>query len=500
MSQTPSPNFIQIPGKVDSVFKYTPTQGLGLTLLVGILSLGVPQLSVAQTLNEALKIQLDGDCAAIRGGAPSPLGIPGLSSALNSICVDNDSDATSGAGVLSSGNGTALIQRVTISVNNRRKARLGKFQGGSIPSLKKMAISPLGGGEISFSIQGSNQQPTASPQSPGTDSGGSSGPSSPQGSSPSAPGGSISSLVLMNDQFVKDLSFFISTNIESIGRDTTQFAGGFNSTLVGGTFGGDYQWNDRFLMGSAFTFTRTNGDFDGGGNFDSNSYEVTVYGAWVPIPQTFLDIAFGFVSTDHSVNRPVTFTETGDGIGNVVTLSGIAGSDSDGREFSVHMLSGYDFIRGPVTIGPRVGINFTNLHIDSYSETGGGGLALIFDEQNANSFQSMLGLQGSMAVATSYGVWAPQATADFVHEFANNQQFVTVRFAGDGRATPTKFKFQTDKPVRNFFNLGVGTVLILPHGIQPYVNFRAMLGNEHFTNFAGTIGVRVEMAEAFALF
>ena len=91
----------------------------------------------------------------------------------------------------------------------------------------------------------------------------------------------------------------------------------------------------------------------------------------------------------------------------------------------------------------------------------------------------------------SYGVWVPQASADYIHEFENNQRFIEAYFALD-TVTKQRFKFQNDTPVRNFFNLGIGTVLILPNGIQPFANFRVMVGNEQFNNVAGTIGIRIE--------
>jgi len=146
-----------------------------------------------------------------------------------------------------------------------------------------------------------------------------------------------------------------------------------------------------------------------------------------------------------------------------------------------------------MTIGPRAGVNYTNTYINGYAEAGSSGLELVYSDQSVNSLQSVLGLQGSTAISTPYGVWAPQANVDYIHEFANSQRFIETFFAVDTRtAAPFKFKWQTEKPVRNFFNLGIGTVLILPNGFQPFVNFRAMVGNEQFNNYAGTIGIRIE--------
>jgi hypothetical protein len=58
---------------------------------------------------------------------------------------------------------------------------------------------------------------------------------------------------------------------------------------------------------------------------------------------------------------------------------------------------------------------------------------------------------------------------------------------------PTKFTFQNDVPVRNYFNLGTGLLMVLPNGWQPFLNFRAMVGNEQFNNYAGTFGLRIEL-------
>ena len=279
--------------------------------------------------------------------------------------------------------------------------------------------------------------------------------------------------------------------MESLDRDQTTFADGFDSTVLGATAGADYRFNNHVLAGGAFNYTNRDGDFDGGGDFSTNSYGVLVYGSVMPTPATFLDLSFGYNNHNYLLRRPVSYVTLGG-----TTFAGDSSSDSDGDEFVIRALAGYDHTVGNITVGPRVGLNYSNLEINGYSESGGGGLALVYDDQTVHSFQITAGVQGSTAINTSYGVWVPQATADYVHEFENDQRNITVRFAQDNR-TPaqggiTKFSFQNDKPDRDFVNLGIGTVLILPNGIQPFVNFRAMVGNTQFDNYAGTIGIRIE--------
>ena len=59
--------------------------------------------------------------------------------------------------------------------------------------------------------------------------------------------------------------------------------------------------------------------------------------------------------------------------------------------------------------------------------------------------------------------------------------------------TPTTCTFQNDIPVSSYFNLETGLILVLPNGWQSFVNFRAMVGNEQFNNYAGTFGLRLEL-------
>ena len=288
------------------------------------------------------------------------------------------------------------------------------------------------------------------------------------------------------------LGLFISGNVESLDRDKTTFGDGFDSTVWGATAGADFRFNDMFLAGTAFNYVNRDGDFDGGGGFSTNSYGVLAYGSITPIPATFLDVIFGYTNHNYLVDRPVSYVEAGSGD----SIGGKSSSNSNGNEFIIGAFAGYDHTVSNVTIGPRIGLNYSHTKIDDYSEDGGGGLGLSYDDQTVKSLQTTLGVQGSIAINTSYGVWVPQATADYIHEFENDRRSIDVQFEGDKRTTAqggiSKFSFNNDKPDRDFFNLGVGTVLILPNGIQPFVNFRAMVGNDRFDNYAGTVGVRIE--------
>lgn len=382
----------------------------------------------AQTLDEAVRRQLNNDCFVMGGENPTFFGPD-----LNAICTMSFG---SPSGTANSGGGGASSQTVAASVENRRKARL-------------------------------EEQSAA--------------------------------------ELVKRWSFFLNGNAETLDRNRTDFADGFDSTIKGAAIGVDYRFTQQFLAGTALVLRNSRGDFDGGGSFDTDSTGITLYTSFVPSAKLFIDVSAELAKKSHEVHRHANFVEFDNG-GNTNTFDGLVDSDTDGSDFGVHVQTGYDHAIGRLTIGPRVGINWTRTKVDGYAETGGGpgtvlannkrgvaGLALIYEDQETDSLQSIVGIQGSMSANMSFGVLVTQANVDYLHEFKNDQRLVNIRFVQDRRPAPAVFQFQTEKPVRDYGKFGLSFVVVLPHGVQPFLNLQGMIGNSQYDNYGATLGVRFEM-------
>lgn len=297
------------------------------------------------------------------------------------------------------------------------------------------------------------------------------------------------------------LGFFASGLVESLNRDITTFQDGYRSTIFGFTGGVDYRFNKRLVTGLAFSYSNTHGDFRNGGDFSTNSYGGLLFASYVPIDRTFVQLTGVYARNNYLVARSVTarVIDTSDN-SIVANPSGLASSNSNGDVFSLGLLAGYDHRIGRFAVGPRFGVNYSNTRINEHAENGSTGIELKYNDQWIHSLQSIVGIQGSAAFSTSLGILVPQFNADYIHEFANSQRLIHVQFAQDLRGTPAfpgtaprKFTFQNDVPVRNYANLGTGLVMVFPNGWQSFVHFRAMVGNEQFTNYAGTFGVRIEL-------
>ena len=286
------------------------------------------------------------------------------------------------------------------------------------------------------------------------------------------------------------LGVFVNGDYQFLNKDTTRFETGFEQHTAGTTVGVDYSFRGRAVLGAAINYAHEFGDFAGvTGGYDNNAYGLTLYGTVSPLNNFFIDGFLGYVRKEYSINRRVSFAWNNADTPNPSFALGRIDGDTHSDEVNVGTNIGYDFVLGNFTGGPRVGVNYLDRRLAGYEETGNTGIELIYDNQNISSLTTTAGVFASMAISTRWGVLVPQATAEYVHEFLNNQRTVGFRFV-DTISRP-RFIFQTDHPDRNFFNLGLGAVFILPGGMSTFVNVRELVGYSTRRATNVTAGLRV---------
>jgi outer membrane autotransporter protein len=108
---------------------------------------------------------------------------------------------------------------------------------------------------------------------------------------------------------------------------------------------------------------------------------------------------------------------------------------------------------------------------------------------NQTSVQSSLGVQASVGFETTYGIVVPQAAVAWVHEYANSDRNIDARLV-EAPAAPS-FTFQREPPARDWASIGLGVSAVLLNGLQPFVQFATIQGNENFVSYGGMAGVRL---------
>jgi outer membrane lipase/esterase len=273
------------------------------------------------------------------------------------------------------------------------------------------------------------------------------------------------------------LGIFVSADYQHKDKEQTNFEMGFKSDSYGPTLGVDYQFGTTGVIGGAFDFSHTDGEFDNDfGDFNTDTFTAVFYGSYYPTDQSFIDVALGFghkeYETEHA-DPGLTDNEVK--------------SDTTGFEFTTDVIGGYDFNFGSVTVGPRAGIHYKRTALDGFTETGDPAATLFaYEDQAEDSLTGTVGFQASMAFSTDFGVVVPTVNAEYVREFLDDRERHTVIDEGGNAST-----FVTDQPDRNHFNLGAGVVVVLPDGISPFLNYEVEVANYLEETHTLTGGVRL---------
>lgn len=274
------------------------------------------------------------------------------------------------------------------------------------------------------------------------------------------------------------LGVFVSGDYQHKDKQQTNFEMGFTSDSYGPTLGVDYRLDTFGVIGMAFDFSHTDGEFDHNfGDFNTDTLTAVLYGSYYPTDQSFIDAALGFGHKDLKADH----LDPG-GSGTEV------GADTNGFDFTADLTGGYDFSFESVTIGPRLGIHYRRTALNSFVETGDPAATLFaYDDQVDDSLTGTVGFQASMAFSTDFGVVVPTINAEYVREFLDDRERHTVTEVGGVSST-----FVTDQPDRNHFNVGAGVVVVLPDGISPFLSYEAEVANYLEETHTVTAGVRLE--------
>ncbi len=281
-------------------------------------------------------------------------------------------------------------------------------------------------------------------------------------------------------------STFLTAGATTLRHRQNDYEQGYTATIPSVTLGGAYLISDSLETGLAFNYFNSNAVNITGGGFNVDSYTPSLFINFLPFENAFANLTLGYTRQNQTNNRIAVaginkFTD------NIISRS--TTGKFNANQYQLNFLSGFDGYIENITFGPRVGVNVRQWEMNSYQESTNTGLELRYNNQYQTSIQSILGLFISSAYSTAVGVFVPQLTASWVHEYANNSRTVRAQFVQ--APLSNGFSFQTESPARNWAAIDIGVSFVLPRDVQAFANFSTVQGNRNFESYGGNIGIRV---------
>jgi outer membrane autotransporter protein len=254
--------------------------------------------------------------------------------------------------------------------------------------------------------------------------------------------------------------------------DSDANAQGYNFTTGGVSLGIDYKIGDQFAIGAMGEYSHTWTSLDPSGHIDVDSGRGGLYATWFN-HGIYLNGAIygGYNNYDSSRSG----------------FGGSANGSTEGAEWSTFISGGYDFHFGQLTVGPIASLQYTDVHIDGFSENGS--LApLAIRSGSAESLRSDFGFRLFYQWQIGNIVIEPSLKAAWEHEYKYSALPITAGFAEIAGPSATFFGPSEghDSAV-----ISAGIAVRLTPAISTYVNYDGQLGRENYSSNAVTGGVRI---------
>ncbi|MCY7337639.1 MAG: autotransporter domain-containing protein [Chamaesiphon sp.] len=266
----------------------------------------------------------------------------------------------------------------------------------------------------------------------------------------------------------RKLAAFVTGDLNTGDRQKTSTTTGFNIDTKGFTVGVDYSVTDRIVIGLAASNSSSNNQLnENKGQVGLNSSAVSIYGGYQQ-EKLYADalISYGWDSFDLTRRINVTGFDR-------------ATANPSGNRFSAGIGGGYDFGTNGLSIGPIVGIRYTKVNINGYTERNGDILNLKVNPQQADSLLFNIGAQVAYPFRTDFGTISPYISASYERELANsNRQIVTELVTQPG--IPMRTNIGPDGP--DFVRLSTGLQAQFANNLAVGVGYERLFGSNASEN------------------
>ena len=201
---------------------------------------------------------------------------------------------------------------------------------------------------------------------------------------------------------------------------------------------------------------------------------------------------------DHDQDRTVAYTIGGAGVagGGTTTVSNAALSETDSDEFSFSFTVGHNINLAKFHVNPFARFDYADVEIDGFSErmrdsnaaTAGSGLALAINDQDFESVTLALGTDIGTEWVVGGTTLYPTFTAEYIHEFENENSPIVGRFIND--SSRTTFALPTDEADENFFNVGFSVAALLSDKVVGFARYQALLDYDNLDVHAFEFGIK----------
>jgi len=263
----------------------------------------------------------------------------------------------------------------------------------------------------------------------------------------------------------KRLGFFVSGQGTFGDVDGDGNADDYDFSTGGLLVGSDYRLTENVAVGVYAGYQGTQSNTQTGSEIKSDSAKFGLYGTYFSGQGSWLSANIGGGLQDYDSER--------------TSVGGKAVGSTSGTEINGQLTYGYDFKAGANkewTFGPEASVGYTHLWIDGFNESGSAAPLQIQDQSN-DSLRSTLAWKVSYDWKLNSGAWTlrPYGRLGWQHEFMDDSQAITARFAGAGGP----FTVNTAEQDADSIIAGAGAQMMFSETISAQLGYSAEANSDY---------------------
>ena len=243
--------------------------------------------------------------------------------------------------------------------------------------------------------------------------------------------------------------------------------------------GADYRWNENFITGLYAGYGYSDSKYSGGSRLQGDS---VLFGGYASYSNNgyYADAIIGGGYTDFESRRNIRFS----------TINRTARGEPDSGLFTASLNLGKDFSLGNFKLGPIVGVQYTHVGVDGYTENGAKSLDLSVSRENSDSLRTTLGGRVAYTWRLSQSVTLiPEVRMFWQREFMNGSHNISASLDG---GSGSSFDFKTNAPYGSSAFAGAGVSAQFGESWSGAIFYNVSFGSQHFVN--NSISASVNLA------
>jgi uncharacterized protein YhjY with autotransporter beta-barrel domain len=229
-------------------------------------------------------------------------------------------------------------------------------------------------------------------------------------------GGMTYSQPQAQQSYISRGTFWGSVSYDDVDYEDGRFGNDFDGDTGAITAGFDYRVSPMFVIGGLLDGSRSDFDSRGGGSSEIDSFRAGIYGTYGESMGFYSDFYVGYGRHDLDEQRIG---------GGIVGLAGTRGSSMDSDSLQAMLTFGYTMGCEQVKHGPFAGLEYQTVDVDSYTQLSGP-FNVGVDGYTIDSMRGLIGYR----VNGAFGAIRPYASVAYAHEFEDDANSTTARFAG----------------------------------------------------------------------